>query len=238
MTTTTTAPGSAASARALHDDLISPDARRFEPPRWRDKRLVLGVVLVLLSVLLGARLFAISRSSTPILVAARPLVAGHAITSGDLEVDRVSLGSVAAAYWPAADLAGLSGHPLTSAVARGDLLPRSAVGATANPQPTRVVSLPVEPGRLPPLSVGDLVDVFATTTATSAADGQTVAVLRGVPYLGEDDTGSGSTVSVRLEVPVSQTAAVIRASEVDTLDVVLEQPAGDDAGEVGTTPLS
>lgn len=216
----------------------SPAAARLEPPRWRDRRLVLGVVLILLAVLLGARLLSTRSGGTAVLVAARPLAAGQSITAGDLRVAHVHLGDATSAYWPAADLAGLSGHPLTSAVAPGDLLPRSAVGATSDPSPTRVVSLPVDPARLPTLTAGDVVDVFATTKATATARGATVAVLRGVRYLGEGDSGSGSTVSVRVEVPVARTAAVVRASEVSSLDVVVEHPAGQDAGDVGTTPLS
>lgn len=216
----------------------SPPAARLEPPRWRDRRLVLGVVLILLAVLLGARLLSTHSTTTAVLVAAHPLAAGQPITAGDLRVARVHLGAATSAYWPAADLTGLSGHPLTSAVAAGDLLPRSAVGATADPEPTRVVSLPVNPARLPALAPGDLVDVFATTKPTATTAGTTTAVLRGVRYLGGADAGSGSTVSIRVEVPVARTAAVVRASEVSSLDVVLEHPAGQDAGDVGTTPLS
>jgi hypothetical protein len=100
------------------------------------------------------------------------------------------------------------------------------------------VSLPVDPARLPTLAAGDLVDVFATTKTTATVTGTTVAVLRGARYLGGGDSGSGSTVSLRVEVPVDRTAAVVRASEVASLDVVRERPAGQDAGDVGTTPLS
>lgn len=216
----------------------SPPAARLEQPRWRDRRLVLGVVLILLAVLLGARLLSTRSGTTAVLVAARPLAAGQSISPGDLRAASVHLGRATSSYWPATDLAGLTGHPLTTAVAAGDLLPRSAVGASAHPAPTRVVSLPVDPVRLPTLTAGDLVDVFATTKPTSTAPGTTVAVLRGVRYLGGGDGGSGSAVSLRLEVPVDRTAAVIRASEVASLDVVLERPAGQDTGDVGATPLS
>ena len=216
----------------------SPVAARLERPRWRDRRLVVGVVLILLAVLLGARVLSTRAATTAVLIAARPLAAGQTISAGDLRVAGVHLGGATSAYWPAADLAGLSGHPLTTTVAAGDLLPRSAVGATADPTPTRVVSLPVDPARLPILAAGDLVDVFATTKATSTVPGTTVAVLRGARYLGGGDRGSGSTVSLRVEVPVERTAVVVRASEVASLDVVLQRPAGQDAGDVGTTPLS
>lgn len=232
---TTTAPAAARVGTAVPD---SPAARRTEQPRWRDKRLALGVVLVLVAIVLGARLLDTAGRTDPVVVAARPLPAGHVITADDLAVRRVRLGDTTGRYWPGADLAGLTGHPLTTSVAPGDLVPRSAVGATADPKPARVVSLPMDPSRLPPLSAGDVVDVFATTKAASGAASTTTAVLRGVRYVGGGDTSSGSSVAVRLEVPVDQTAAVVRASEVDTLDVVLQRSAGDDAGDVGTQPLS
>lgn len=213
----------------------TPPARRVPPPRWRDRRLVLGVVIVLVAVLLGARVLASGAQSSPVLVAARPLVAGHVLQPGDLAVGRVRLGSASARYWPASDESGLTGHPLLTTVAGGDLLPRSAVAATADPQPTRVVSLPIDPARIPPLSRGDLVDVFATTKGTLP---QTTAILRGALYVGGGDTGSAGTVTVRLQVPVAEAALLVSASETASIDIVLEQPAGDDAGDVGTAPIN
>lgn len=228
----------ATAPREQIDPPASPSASRLRPPRWRDRRLVLGVLLVLVAVLLGARLLSSHAATTAVLVAARPLPAGQPILAGDLAVRHVRLGSTGSAYWPAGDLAGLTGHPLTSAVAAGDLLPRSAVADRADPVPTRVVSLPVQPARLPALSVGDLVDVFATTKPTATEPGSTVAVLRGARYLGGGDSTSSGAVSIRVAVPVERTAAVVRASEVASLDVVQQRPAGADAGDVGATPLS
>lgn len=210
--------------------LRTPPARRATQPRWRDRRLILGVVLVLAAVLLGARLLASGAQSSPVLVAARPLPVGHVLLPGDLTVSRVRLGSASGRYWPAADESGLTGHPLLTTVAAGDLLPRSAVATTADPQPSRVVSLPVDPARLPPLARGDLVDVFATTKGAPA---QTTAILRGALYVGGGDTGSAGSVTVRLQVPVTEAAVLVSASETASIDLVLEQPAGDDAGDVG-----
>ncbi len=215
----------------------TPTARRVAPPRWRDRRLVVGVVLVLVAVLLGARLLATDGHTSPVLVAAHPLVAGHTVAPGDLAVAQVRLGGAVQAYWPAADLAGLRGHPILTAVASGDLLPRSAVGSSAAPAPTREVSFPVDPARLPPLAAGDRVDVFATTKTAGSRAGSTVAVLRGVEYVGGGDSGSAGTVTVRLQVPVAETGLLVRASETASLDVVLQQPAGDDAGDVGAAPV-
>lgn len=211
----------------------SPPATRITLPRWRDGRLVLGVVLVLLSVLLGARLLSGAQRRTDVVVAARPLQAGHVVTAGDLEVRAVRLSGVGGHYWPGADLTGLLGHAVMTAVAAGDLLPRSVVAAEADPKPARVVSVPVDPTRLPVLGAGDRVDVFATYDAAAGKQGRTAAVLRGAEYLGSGDTATGTRVAVRLRVPVDSVGALVRASEVAGIDLVRQLPAGDEAGDVG-----
>lgn len=215
----------------------SPAATRLATPRWRDGRLVAGVLLMLLATLLGARAFALAGRTTTVLVAGRALPAGHLLAPGDLRVQRLRLSGVGGHYWPATELPGLAGHPLLTAVGPGDLLPRSAVAPGPDPRPSRVVSLPVDPARLPALAPGDRVDVFATYKPGGELPGQTVAVLRGADYLGGGDAGSGTTVSIRLRVAVDQAAALIRASQVAALDVVLQQPAGDQAGDVGGAPI-
>lgn len=216
----------------------SPPAARLVRPRWRDGRLVAGVLLVLLAALLGARVLAAADRTTNVLLAARSMAPGHLLSPADLRVGRIRLSGVAGRYWGEADLSGLTGHPLVTAVAAGDLLPRSAVGATADPQPARVVSIPVDPARLPPLAAGDRVDVFATVKSAGTAAGATSAVLRSVEYLGTGDSGSGSTVSIRLLVPVAETGGLVRASQIASLDIVRQVPAGDRAGDVGAGPVT
>lgn len=49
-------------ARTTAAEMSSPAARRIGRPRWRDTRLLAGVLLVLLSVVLGARVVAIGRA--------------------------------------------------------------------------------------------------------------------------------------------------------------------------------
>lgn len=212
----------------------SPEAARSTPPRWRDVRLVTGVLLVLVSVLLGARVLGTATQGRSVLVAVRTLPAGHVIASGDLTVRSIRLSGVADRYWTGGELGTLTGRPLATGVAAGDLLARSSVSQDLPVTPTRVVSLPVDPARLPSLRLGNRVDVFATYAATSTVSGRTDVVLRGAEYLGGGDSGSGTAVSVRLRVPVDQAAAAIRASQVAKLDVALQEAAGSDAGDVGT----
>ena len=54
----------------------SPRAARLAPPRWFDTRFVLGVVLVLTSVLVGARVLAGADTTQQVWLAARDLAPG------------------------------------------------------------------------------------------------------------------------------------------------------------------
>src|SRR6476659_1229278 len=57
-----------------------PSPRRVRPPRWLDLRLVLGVLLVLGAVLLGARIVTAADATVPVWAAAGDLAAGTALT--------------------------------------------------------------------------------------------------------------------------------------------------------------
>jgi Flp pilus assembly protein CpaB len=199
---------------------------------------VVGVALVLISVLLGARLLSGQQQTTAVLVAAHALSEGHVIEAGDLRVESLRLSGVSGRYWPGGDAAALSGHLLLGSVGDGDLLPRSAVAGATPPVPYRVVSLPIDPARRPDLHTGDRVDVFATYKATADSAGQTVAVLRDAEYLGADAGESATDVAIRLRVSVADVATVVRASQVADLDIALQVPAGGDAGEVAAAPVT
>jgi len=72
-----------------------PTPRRIRPPRWLDLRLVLGVLLVLGSVLLGARVVAAADATVPVWAATGDLAAGTELTAGDLRAVDVRLGDSA-----------------------------------------------------------------------------------------------------------------------------------------------
>ncbi|MHB8452270.1 MAG: hypothetical protein ACYDAQ_17740, partial [Mycobacteriales bacterium] len=123
------------------------------------------------------------------------------------------------------------------AVAAGDLLPRSAVTAGAAVLPTRQVSVPVDPGRVPALAPGQLVDVFATYKGNGATPAVTLAVVRGAEFLGIGGSSAAGDVAVRLRVPPDEAGLLVEASEVAALDIVAEEPVGNNAGDVGPGPF-
>ena len=83
---------SAASSTGLPSVPPSPVPRRVRTPGWLDLRLVLGVVLVVGSVLVGAAVVARAHTTRPLVTAARDLAAGTVLSADDLAVVRVQMG--------------------------------------------------------------------------------------------------------------------------------------------------
>src|SRR3954449_3519595 len=69
-----------------------PVPRRVRPPRWLDLRLVLGVLLVLGSVLLGARVVGAADATVPVWAVTGDLAAGTHLVAADLRAVDVRLG--------------------------------------------------------------------------------------------------------------------------------------------------
>jgi len=224
--------GKRGSVAVPHAVAQSPAAARVAQPQWRDGRLIAGVVLVLVSVLLGARIVGGASNERSVVATARSLPAGHVLGPDDLTVRSIRLSEVTDRYWTARDIAGLTGHPLLTSVGTGELLARSAVAESANPTPTRVVSVPVDPTRVPLLHSGNRVDVFATFAAVGATPARTDVLIQGAEYLGGSDSNAGTTVAVRLRIPVGKAADLVKGSQTAKLDIVLQEPAGDNAGDV------
>ena len=205
-------------------ELVSPRATRLAAPRWLDARLALGVLLVLASVVAGARLLAAADDRAAVLVARRDLVPGQHLSADDFTVGQVQLADRAGQYVAAG--APPIGYVVTRFVGAGELLPAQAVAAGAVAADSRYVTVPVQPGHLPgDLARGDLVDVYLTRAAAAGADVPApTLVLSGVPVRttggGSRVFGSSSTLSVELEVPKDRVSALVQAIESGTIDLV------------------
>lgn len=150
-----------------------PPALRGQRPAWRDPRLWVGIVLVAASVVVGARVLAAADDTVQVWAAAGDLGAGQRVAAEDLVAQRVRF----------ADADALAGYftvddelpadlELTRSVARGELLPRGAVGT---PQQAGLVEVPiaVEPELVPPdVEPGDVVDVYVVAPLSAAVPGQ------------------------------------------------------------------
>src|SRR3954471_11743639 len=212
MSATTAAPPAGRTEAAP-----GPVPRRVRPPRWLDLRLVLGVLLVLGSVLLGARVVAAADATGPVWSAAGDLAAGTVLTAGDLVAVDVRLDDVAGAYL--ATSTQPDGRTLARAVRSGELLPRTAL---EEPAALVQLALPVQAGYVPPgLDRGQVVDVYAVADAaagaTGAGDASVALVVAAAPVQAISGRTEGvlstatTTVQVVVSVPADQAPAVLGA---------------------------
>jgi len=218
-------------------DVVSPRAARLAAPRWLDARLALGVLLVALSIIAGARVFTAADNTTAVYVATHDLVPGQHLTADDVAVNHVRLSSQAGLYVGASALPPV-GYVVTRFVGAHELLPVAALGAAGAEAHSRLVTVPVQPGHLAEdLARGDLVDIYLTPKAGS---GDVVPaptlVLAGVPVEvrsgGTRTFSASSAFSVLLAVPVDKVAAVVHAVESGTIDLVTVPHA-----EAGAAPV-
>jgi hypothetical protein len=195
-----------------------PVPRRVRPPRWLDLRLVLGVLLVLGSVLLGARVVGGADATVPVWAAAGDLAAGTLLTGDDLVAVDVRLDDAAGAYLSTATRP--AGRPLARAVRKGELVPRSAL---EKPPALVQLALPVQAGYVPQgLERGRLVDVYALDTRTSGGSAAAASAAA------EAAAGSGVTPVVTgapVESVSGRTQGVL-STPTTTVQVVVSLPAG------------
>jgi hypothetical protein len=211
-----------------------PVPRRVRAPRWLDLRLVLGVLLVLGSVLLGARVVTAADATVPVWSVTGDLAAGTEIAAADLVAVEVRLGDAAGAYLAAGT--DPAGRTLARAVRAGELLPRSAL---EEPADLVQVALPVQAGYVPPgLTRGQVVDVYAVTDPAGTATGEGVTLVVGAaPVQAVSGRAEGvlstaaTTVQVVVAVPAARAADVLAAIGGRPLVVVVH-------GSVDTTETS
>lgn len=207
-----------ATLRAGREEAGAPrPARRLERPSWRDLRLVLGLLLVLLSVAGGIRLVSAFDDTTPVYAAARDLLPGQPVTSGDVLAVDVRMGEELARYVDGS--APIQpGTYLIRGVATGELVPAGALGS-ARQALDKTVSVPVDMVAARSLVAGAVVDVWISRRdpgAVGEAYQDPVRLLAGavidsVPAQGKG-LGSGlGRSSVQVVVPADQVGAVIGA---------------------------
>ncbi|QNG35966.1 flagellar biosynthesis protein FlgA [Geodermatophilaceae bacterium NBWT11] len=237
MATGTGTSRDAVSAAAPPD---GPTPRRVRPPRWLDLRLVLGVLLVLGSVVVGARVVTAADATVPVWAASGDLAAGTVLTEEDLVATSVRLDDAAAAYLSTTTRP--AGQVLGRAVSAGELLPRAALEPGSD---LVQLALPVQAGYVPPsLARGQLVDVYAVADPAAGAGvvtGDVDLVVGGAPVQAVSGRGEGvlstatTTVQVVVAVRADDAQDVLSAIGGRALVVVVRESA---EGPVTATPGS
>ena len=203
----------------------SPQAGRAQPPRWRDTRLALGVLLILVSVVAGSRVVAGAQRVEQVWALQHDLAAGTTLQAEDLRLVEVRLDAVGVSYIRATD-ADPTGRLLSRAVTAGELLPTAAL-QSADAATLRAVTVPVERFHYPSgLDRGQQVDVYVTTkSASGLGQGAPERVLAGVLVAGVDRDGSrfgsaGSVAGVVLSVDPEDVGRLVAAVRAGALDLV------------------
>jgi hypothetical protein len=202
---------------------VSPAARRLTRPSWLDTRVVLGLLLVMTAVVVGARILAAADRYSTVYVARHALVPGEQLRAADVAVGRVRFDGEAGQYVAAGALP--AGYLVTRYVAAGDLVPRAALTANAAAiSASRLVTVPVASGHLPvDLGRGDEVDVYLTTKAAGGGTDAPSLVLPAAVVDSVEASGGLSadeSSAVVLVVPAARVPAMVRAVEAGDLDLV------------------
>ena len=208
------------------DAAPSPPAARVGRRRWHDPHLWVGVLLVAVSVLVGARLLANDDDTTSAWRMTADVRPGEPITAADVDLVDVRLPDATNVYLVAAGEFP-TGLQAIRPVSSGELLPASAVsseGALAAPRelPLGVAAAGVPPG----LGVGDVVDVWAVPPTDAAA--RPLSVLVEVPVVGLSGDATGGLSAERqvlVSVPESVDVATVLA-RLNGASVVLVRRAG------------
>jgi hypothetical protein len=190
-------------------------AQRASPPGWRDPRLWLGVAIIAVSVVAGARLLSAADNTTAVLAVDADLAPGDSITSGDVTSREVRFADETDLdrYVLATDSLP-PGSRVTRSIASGELLARSALGSSLE---TGVIEIPikVESGQVPPsVDAGSIVNVWV---ADELGDGdgadavpEAVLVLEGVVVIEApqaiDSFGATGERQLVIGVPADQSA--------------------------------
>lgn len=133
-----------------------PTPRRLARPRWLDIRVLAGVVLVVVSVAVGAKVIGSASRTSPVWAAAADLDAGTVLRAEDLVAAEVNLGGQGGAYVDASSQ--LVGAVINRAIRQGELMPASLLDEVGD---SRVVSVVVSPERLAPgIRHGSTVDLY------------------------------------------------------------------------------
>ncbi|GAB3495703.1 CpaB family protein [Flexivirga lutea] len=199
------------------DELPTPAAHRLQRPSWRDSRLVVGVLLVLVATIGGAAALRHYDNSIEVLQAAHPLVPGQRVAASDVHAVKVRIDKADGTYLRADD--PLPTGEVLREVRSGELVPRSAVGAGGTVR-VKAVALPVDAAQSANLVKGSIVDVWISPQQQNnvgkdsyAAPTRLInrAVVARVPGKGGGFSVASDSGAVHVLVPDDKVAAVLGA---------------------------
>lgn len=202
-------------------DLPTPAASRLRPPSWRDTRLLVGVLLVLVSTALGSVVVARVDDRVPVWAAKGQVSPGQRITADDVVRVDVLLGDGTASYLPADRPIGDDTWALRD-LRPGELIPAGGVGGSGAVA-VQQVALLVDATSASALTAGSVVDVYVNRPEEAATVGlpryagperalERVSVVR---VAAEDGVLAGSAQSRAVHVMVPREDVQTIVADVD-----------------------
>ncbi len=204
-----------------------------------DRRMLAGVLLVVVSLAGGLLLWRSATETTPILVAARDIPPGHVIQRDDLRVGEARLdGGLASMALTEADLDAAVGRTTSTTIHAGEMVVRPDLASGPVLDADEVaVTIPVAADTIyPGLRPTDEVSLLATSDA-GKPESKTVTLLdratvfaiglerRVIRSSTSNDLNDGATVAnITLAVPRSEAEAVAHAVANASITVVLLAP--------------
>lgn len=208
----------------------SPPGLRAVKRRWRDPRMVIGVLLIGASVLGMAWAVSASDNRIEVWSVSDDLPQGSPVEPGSLV--KVSIDVPDPTAYVLSDATIPPGTVAARDFAAGELLTRLGIDQPGSIEPLRIVTLPVLRHQMPAdLSVGDRVDVYLVERGASGEpQARPRLVLKSaiVSDVGDDSGAFGGTsleTGVALSVPQAQVATVVDAQARGTVTLV-DVPVG------------
>jgi hypothetical protein len=205
-------------------ELPAPAASRLRQPSWLDGRLVVGVVLVLVSVVVGAKIIASSDRYDVVWAASRDIAPGTALLKSDLVQVRVRFKDHGGLY-VSAQGPSPAGRTTVQPLDAGELIPLAAVPATSTGA-VRLVTVPVAKLHMPRGSDlhGEQVDLYVTPKSAAGDPAPSPHLVLANVTIADTITdsslgGSGGS-GVVLSVPVAYVDAVVAAAQQGSVDIV------------------
>lgn len=206
--------------------LPAPAAKRLVKPSWKDARLLIGILLVLLAVVLGALAFSAADNRVGVWAAKTTMTPGERIEQEDLVRVEVQLGDGAAEYVGSSERMP-NGAVVDRTVRPGEIIPRSAV---VDPTDRRVRPVPVhvDPIYLSNLTKGSRVGVYAMTgpgrSGTQSEEAAPPeyelildeATVRALPSSSGGVIGSSSSAAATIVVPEEEVGRILTLDKKDT----------------------
>jgi Flp pilus assembly protein CpaB len=190
-----------------------------------DLRVVVGLLLFVVGVVATAGVMRQAQERTPVLVAARSLVPGETLSSGDLRVAEIGL-APGVATLPATATESLVGRMVTARVEEGQVLSPATV-ADELPTTDGKVALSVE---VPPshaagaaIRSGDRVMLFATRDPgrSTASTTMLLSSVEVVAVEAVESAGTQPSLTITLAVLPQNAQRVVEATNAGVLDLVL-----------------